>query len=282
MSWSHLNLSLSQAVFCFPSECLNPFIYFLLAVPLPFLLWPRKLSSQHLVSASKHVLTLTSFSLRASVLSLSHHTKFKILPPRSSWYSLSHLCWQLSCLCSACTNSPLSCQTSPLPSFSLCFWPCITLPKTIAWFLPVGFRLAPPSDNSSTNVPSKELFQLVDSAHHHCSSTFSPLLLYHPLHFFLCICLVILILQTVWSRAVHCVLTVPCELSVIGVVIQDCWMPSWWDAQSIFSLHWGWWSAESGWTLKANGSALGWLNQKKILGLTSPTTIQKHFKPLCA
>lgn len=66
MCWSHLNLSLSQGVFYFPSECLNPFIYFLLAFPLPFLLWPRKLSSppQHLVSASKHVLTLTSFSLK--------------------------------------------------------------------------------------------------------------------------------------------------------------------------------------------------------------------------
>ena len=251
MSWCHLKLSLSQGVFYFPSEFLLPSISFLLAVPLFFLLWPAELSSppQHPTSTSEHVLTFILFSLRI-FNSFTDLWSRQVQGPSSQLlltFKISFvLIARLFAFIPSQTPLPLA-MPPPCPAFlfascctSLCSKP---LPGSHQLILPL---LLPQLLKASLQRSCFNLFILS------VISTCSPLLLHYLLHFFLCICLVILILQMVWSRVVHHMLTMPCGVSVIGLFTQGCCMPSQWDAQNIFSLHWGQWSARSVWPLEAN------------------------------
>lgn len=258
MPWCPLKLSLSQGVLYFPSEFLLPSISFLLAVPLSSLLWPVDLSSppQHPASTSKHVLTFILFSLR-NFSSFTDLRSCQVQDPSSQLLLTFKISFVLIAKLFAFIPSqpPLPLAVPP-PCPAFLFASCRTFlcskpsPGSHQLIFPL---LLPQFLNSySLQRSSFNLFILP------VISTYSSLLLHHPLHFFLCICLVILILQTVWSRAVHRMLAMPCGLSVIGLFTQSCWMPSWWDAQGIFSLCWGWWSAGSVWPLEANNSPLVW------------------------
>lgn len=213
MSWCHLKLSLSQGVFYFPSEFLLPSIFFFLAVPLSFLLWPVELSSppQHLASTSEHVLTFILFSLRnynsfadlrshqvhdpSSRLLLTFKISFLLIAKLSFAFVTSQTRLPLAVPCSCPAFLFASCHTSlcskPLPGSHQLIFPLL-LPQLL--------------NSYSLQRSSSNLFILPHILL--CCYT------YILLHFFLCMCLVILILQMVWSKAVHCMLTRPWGLSV--------------------------------------------------------------------
>lgn len=255
MSWCHPKLSLSQGVFYFPSEFLLPSISFLLAVPLSFLLWPVELSSpsQRSASTSKHVLTFVLFSLRnfssftdlwshqvhgpSSQLLLTFKISFLLIAKLLFAFVLSLTPLPLAMPCSCPAFLFASCHTSlcsnPAPGSHELIFPLLLL--------------------QLLNSYSKKLFQLVHIA------TYSPLLFYIYIAAFFSLHLSC---QTDLTNGLE-QSSAPYAYNALWITINwiihlGCWMPSWWYAWGIFTLHWGWWSAGSVWPLEANDSALGW------------------------